>query len=212
MLQRHIMYPGERFNAYSHLFGTVLAIIGTVLLLLQSARIGSTALIVSAAIYGASLILLYGGSTLYHSIRSPRAKAVLQKFDHCAIYILIAGSYTPFALNTLPGAWGWTLFGLSWGLALFGIVQELTLGRKTRLLSLILYVLMGWLVLIAIYPLVHSLPLPGLLWLVAGGLAYSIGIYWFVNDEKIAHGHGIWHIFVLAGSILQFICVYFYVR
>lgn len=206
------MYPGERFNAYSHLFGTVLAIIGTVLLLVQSARIGSTALIVSAAIYGASLILLYGGSTLYHSIRSPRTKAVLQKFDHCAIYILIAGSYTPFALNTLSGAWGWTLFGLSWGLALFGIVQELTLGRKTRLLSLILYVLMGWLVLIAVYPLVRSLPLPGLLWLVAGGLAYSIGIYWFVNDEKINHGHGIWHIFVLAGSILQFVCVYVYVR
>lgn len=212
LLQRLIMYRGERFNAYSHLFGTLLAITGLVLLLLQSARIGDVMLITSAAIYGVSLVVLYGGSTLYHSIRAPKIKAVLQKLDHCAIYVLIAGSYTPFALNTLNGAWGWSLFGVSWGLALFGIVQELTLGRKTRLLSMILYVLMGWLVLVAVYPLLQRMPGAGLFWLVAGGLAYSIGIYWFVNDEKIRHGHGIWHLFVLTGSLCQFVCVYFFVR
>ncbi|WP_066569955.1 hemolysin III family protein [Snodgrassella sp. CFCC 13594] len=206
------MYRGERFNAYSHLIGAILAIVGTVLLLIQSAHSGNPYRIVSSAIYGASLIFLYVISTLYHSVRSTHAKGVLQKFDHCAIYILIAGSYTPFTLTTLNGGWGWSLFGVSWGLALFGIAQELTLGRKTRILSMILYVVMGWLVLIAIYPLMQRMSLPGLFWLALGGVAYSIGIYWFVNDEKIPHGHGIWHIFVLIGSIAQFICVYAYVH
>lgn len=206
------MYPGERFNAYSHLFGAILAITGTVLLLIQSAYSGNPYRIVSSAIYGASLIFLYVISTLYHSMRKQHAKSILQKFDHCAIYILIAGSYTPFTLNTLNGGWGWSLFGVSWGLALFGIIQELTLGRKTRILSMILYVVMGWQIIIAIYPLVHRLSAPGLFWLVLGGVAYSIGIYWFINDEKIRYGHGIWHLFVLAGSLAQFICVYFYVH
>ncbi|MCP2039812.1 hemolysin III [Neisseria sp. HSC-16F19] len=206
------MYYGERFNALSHLAGTALAVTGTVLLLLQAVPLGSAYLTTALAVYGASLILLYGGSALYHSIRAPRAKAWLQKFDHCAIYVLIAGTYTPFALNTLRGAWGWSLFGVSWGLALFGIVQELTLGRKTRVLSMVLYLLMGWLIVVALHPLLQALPLAGFWWLLAGGLAYSIGVYWFVNDEKIRHGHGIWHVFVLAGSALQFVCVYFYVR
>lgn len=205
------MYPGERFNAYSHLIGAALAITGTVLLIIQSAYSGNPYRIVSSAIYGASLIFLYVISTLYHSIRPERTKSILQKFDHCAIYILIAGSYTPFTLNTLNGGWGWSLFGVSWGLALFGIIQELTIGRKTRILSMILYVIMGWLIIIAIYPLVHRLSNPGLFWLVLGGVAYSIGIYWFINDEKIRYGHGIWHLFVMAGSLAQFICIYFYV-
>ncbi|WP_037588427.1 PAQR family membrane homeostasis protein TrhA [Stenoxybacter acetivorans] len=206
------MYYSERFNAYSHLIGVCLAVLGTVLLVVKSVSIGSASLIVSFAVYGASLIVLYGISTAYHCVRREHAKAVLQKFDHCAIYVLIAGSYTPFTLNTLPGAWGWSLFGASWGLALFGIVQEITLGKKTRLLSMILYVVMGWLIVAAISPLVQHLPAGGLFWLVFGGLAYSIGIYWFLNDEKIRHGHGIWHLFVLAGSAAQFMSVYFYVR
>lgn len=207
------MYVGERFNAYSHLAGTVLAVAGLVLLLLKAVATFDVYKIVSAAAYGACLIVLYAGSTVYHSVHSPKAKAVLQKVDHCAIYLLIAGSYTPFTLVSLRGAWGWSLFGVSWGLAAFGIAQELTIGRKseTRLLSLVLYVLMGWLVLVAIYPLAKSLPAEGLFWLVLGGLLYSAGIYWFVNDEKIKHGHGIWHLFVLGGSLAQFICVYFYV-
>lgn len=207
------MYIGERFNAYSHLAGAVLAITGMVLLLIKAVGTLDVYKVVSAAAYGACLIVLYVGSTIYHSVPQPKVKAVLQKIDHCAIYLLIAGSYTPFTLVTLQGAWGWSLFGVSWGLALFGIIQELTISRRSekRLLSLILYVLMGWLVLVAIYPLVKTLPPEGMFWLVLGGLLYSAGIYWFINDTKIKHGHGIWHLFVLGGSLAQFVCVYFYV-
>ena len=206
------MYTGERFNAYSHLAGTALTILGTILLLIKAAGHGTYA-VVAAAAYGSCLILLYAGSTLYHSVRRPALKRRLQQADHCAIYLLIAGSYTPFTLVTLNGAWGWSLFGVSWGLAAFGIAQELTIGHKSekRLLSMVLYVVMGWLVLVAVYPLVQRLPAAGLFWLVLGGLLYSIGIYWFVNDEKIRHGHGIWHLFVLGGSLAQFVCIYGYV-
>lgn len=204
------MYHGERFNGLSHLLGTLLAIAGLAVLVTRASLQGDPWKIVSFSLYGASLVLLYLVSTLYHSVRG-RAKTVLQKCDHLAIYLLIAGSYTPFALVTLRGAWGWTLFGVSWGLAAFGIIQELTIGRRTRLLSMLLYVVMGWLVLIAVRPLISSLPAAGLVWLTMGGLFYSIGIYWFINDEKIRHGHGIWHIFVLLGSLCQFVCVFWYV-
>ncbi|MBV8047616.1 MAG: hemolysin III family protein [Paludibacterium sp.] len=204
------MYHGERFNGISHLVGTLLAITGLAVLVTRAGMEGDPWKVVSFSLYGSTLVILYLVSTLYHSVRG-RAKAILQKCDHTAIYLLIAGSYTPFALVTLRGPWGWTLFGLSWGLALFGIVQELTIGRRTRLLSMILYVLMGWMVLIAMRPLVSSLATAGLVWLALGGVFYSIGIYWFVNDEKIRHGHGIWHLFVLAGSLCQFVCVMFYV-
>lgn len=207
------MYVGERFNAYSHLVGSLLTVTGLVFLLVKAVETMDMYKIVSAAAYGSCLIILYAGSTVYHSVSRPKAKAVLQKIDHCAIYLLIAGSYTPFTLVSLHGAWGWSLFGVSWGLALFGIIQELTIGRKSekRRLSMFLYVLMGWLVLVAIYPLTKSLPAEGLFWLVLGGLLYSAGIYWFINDDKIKHAHGIWHLFVLGGSLAQFICVYFYV-
>lgn len=204
------MYHGERFNGISHLIGTLLAMTGLAVLVTRAGIEGDPWKVVSFSLYGATLVILYLVSTLYHSVRG-RTKAILQKCDHSAIYLLIAGSYTPFALVTLRGIWGWTLFGLSWGLALFGIAQELTLGRRTRLLSMILYVLMGWMVLVAIKPLVLTLATPGLIWLALGGVFYSVGIYWFLNDEKIRHGHGIWHLFVLAGSISQFVCVLLYV-
>jgi hemolysin III len=204
------MYLGERFNGISHLIGTVLAIAGLAVLVTIAGLQHDPWKVVSFSLYGTTLVILYLISTLYHSVRG-RAKAVLQKCDHSAIYLLIAGSYTPFALVTLRGAWGWTLFGLSWGLALFGIVQELTLGRRTRILSMILYVLMGWLVLVAIVPLVKALSTGGLIWLALGGVLYSVGIYWFINDEKIRHGHGIWHLFVLGGSLCQFLSVLLYV-
>ena len=206
------MYHGERFNAYSHLGGAVLAVVATVLLVTKSIGQGQLA-VIAASVYGTTLVFLYVVSTLYHSIRRQLAKAVLQKFDHCAIYLLIAGSYTPFTLITLNGPWGWSLFGVSWGLAVFGIIQELTIGLRspTRWLSMVIYVLMGWLVLVAVMPLVRGLDAWGLFWLVAGGIAYSGGIYWFIKDTKIKHGHGIWHIFVLLGSLFQFLCIYFYV-
>jgi hemolysin III len=204
------MYYGERFNGVSHLVGAVLSVVGLVALVWSASLQGDPWKIVSFSLYGATLVSLYLISTLYHSVKG-RAKAVLQKFDHSAIYLLIAGSYTPYCLVTLRGPWGWTLFGISWGLAVFGIVQEVTLGRRTRVLSMILYVMMGWLVLVAIKPLVAALSTPGLMWLAAGGIIYSIGIYWFLNDEKIRHGHGIWHLFVLGGSLCQFVSVYWFV-
>ncbi|WP_293761326.1 hemolysin III family protein [uncultured Aquitalea sp.] len=204
------MYYGERFNGWSHLAGTLLAVGALVWLVVVAALQGDPWKIVSFSLYGGTLVLLYLVSTLYHSVKG-RAKAILQKCDHSAIYLLIAGSYTPFSLVTLQGPWGWTLFGLVWGLALFGIVQELTLGRRTRVLSMILYVVMGWLVLVAIVPLVERLEPWGLFWLALGGVIYSVGIYWFINDEKIRHGHGIWHLFVLAGSACQFVSVMGYV-
>ena len=207
------MYHGERFNAYSHLAGFLLAVAALVLMLVKAVESADGYRIAGALTYGVCLLLLYLGSTLYHSIPQPKAKAILQKVDHCMIYLLIAGSYTPFTLITLQGGWGWSLFGVSWGLALLGIVQELTIGRKSekRLLSMVIYVLMGWLIVVAVWPLIQSLSAGGLFWLVLGGVLYSAGIYWFINDTTIRHGHGIWHLFVLAGSLTQFISIYFYV-
>lgn len=204
------MYYGERFNSISHLCGAVLAAIGATLLIVPAARLGDPWKIVSFSIYGAMLLALYVGSTLYHSARGP-AKDMLRKFDHCAIYLLIAGSYTPFVLVTLRGAWGWSLFGAVWGLAVLGIVQEIWFAKGARLLSLAIYVLMGWLALVAITPLISALTLAGFGWLAAGGLLYTAGIIFYVRDEKIRHGHGIWHLFVLGGSTCHYFAVLLYV-
>ena len=204
------MYYGEKFNSISHLAGAVLAAIGSVLLIVLAARLGDAWKIVSVSIYGAMLLALYVGSTLYHSVRGP-AKDVLRKFDHCAIYLLIAGTYTPFVLVTLRGPWGWSLFGAVWGLALAGIVQEIWFAKGARLLSLAIYVLMGWLALIAIVPLISALTVAGFAWLAAGGLLYTIGIIFYVYDERMRHGHGIWHLFVLGGSACHYFAVLLYV-
>ena len=205
------MHVGERFNSVTHLVGTVLSVAGLATLVTMASLERDPYKIVSFAVYGAMLLTLYAISTLYHWVRSPRLKAVLQKCDHSAIYLLIAGSYTPFTLVTLRGPWGWSLFGVSWGLAALGIVQELTLGRRTRSVSMVIYVMMGWLALVAIRPLVTALPPAGTAWLLAGGLIYSAGIYFFINDERIRHGHGIWHLFVLGGSLCQFVSIARYV-
>lgn len=204
------MYAGERFNGYSHLVGAILAVGGMAALVTYSALYHDVWKVVSSAIYGTTLVLLYVISTLYHSVRG-RAKGVLQRLDHCAIYLLIAGSYTPFALVTLRGPWGWTLFGVNWALAVIGIVQELWIGKRTRVFSLIIYVVMGWLVLGAFQPLMAALPAPGLYWLSAGGALYTVGILFFVFDEKVRHFHGIWHLFVLAASTCQFVSIFWYV-
>lgn len=205
------MYHGEKLNSLTHLAGLALSVAGLSILVTLAVAQGNPWKLVGFAIFGSSLVLLYGSSTIYHSVRSPRAKAILRKLDHNAIYILIAGTYTPIALVTLRGPWGWTLFGLSWGLALFGIAQELTLGRRTRRLSMILYVLMGWLVLIAIKPLFAAMPMAGIAWLALGGVVYSLGIYFYLNDARVKHYHGIWHLFVLGGSFCHFMCILLYV-
>ncbi|QYY27807.1 MULTISPECIES: PAQR family membrane homeostasis protein TrhA [Cupriavidus] len=204
------MYRGERFNGYSHLAGAILAAAGMAVLVTSSALYHDAWKVVSSVVYGTTLVLLYTISTLYHSLRGP-AKNVFQRLDYCAIYLLIAGSYTPFALVTLRGTWGWTLFGINWGLAVIGIVQELWIGRRTRVLSLLIYVVMGWLVVIAFQPLAAALPAAGLWWLVAGGALYTAGIGFFLFDEKVKHFHGIWHLFVLAGSACQFVSILGYV-
>lgn len=204
------MYHGEKFNSISHLLGAALAAVGSVVLIMFAVRLGDPWKIVSFSVYGAMLITLYITSTLYHSVRG-RAKDVLRKFDHCAIYLLIAGSYTPFTLVSLRGAWGWSLFGAVWGLALLGIVQEIWLAKGARILSLVIYILMGWLAVIAIAPLISALTWDGFIWLAAGGLFYTVGIIFYATDEKLRHGHGVWHLFVLGGSACHYFAVLLYV-
>jgi len=204
------MYRGERFNSITHLVGAVLATAGGILLIVLGAQAGDPWKIVSFSIYGAMLLCLYLASTLYHSLRG-RAKRIWCKFDHCAIYLLIAGSYTPFALVSLRGAWGWSLFGSVWGLAILGIVQEIWLAKGLRIFSLILYVLMGWLAIVAVFPLIHALSWAGFLWLAAGGVVYTVGIAFYATDERWRYGHGVWHLFVLGGSACHYVAVLRYV-
>ena len=204
------MVAGERFNSISHLVGTVLALVGASVLITQSALQADPWKIVAFSVYGAMLIALYLASTLYHALRG-RAKAVFKKLDHCSIYLLIAGSYTPFALVSLRGPWGWSLLGAVWTLAVLGIVQEIWLAHGERVLSLVIYVLMGWLALVAVVPLWQALTPAGFAWLAAGGACYTLGIAFYATDHKLRHGHGIWHLFVLAGSTCHFITMALYV-
>ncbi|MBI6897736.1 hemolysin III family protein [Pseudomonas putida] len=204
------MYHGERFNAWTHLVGAVLACIGAVWLIVVAGLQGDPWKIVSFSIYGFTLLLLYSISTLYHSTRG-RAKRIMRKLDHLSIYLLIAGSYTPFCLVSLRGPWGWSLFGVVWGLALIGMLQEIKPRSEARILSIVIYALMGWIVLVAVKPLLHSLGGAGFAWLAAGGVFYTVGIIFFAFDSRFRHWHGIWHLFVIAGSLMHFVAVFFYV-
>ena len=204
------MYHGERFNSISHLMGAALALIGMVLLVGFAAAQGDPWKIVSFSIYGVSLFLLYSLSTLYHSLRG-RAKEIFRKLDHVAIYLLIAGTYTPFTLVTLRGAWGWTLFAIIWGLAILGIIVDSRHKDGSRVIQMVIYLLMGWLILIAMKPLVQALSTGALVLLVLGGVFYTSGIIFYAMDKRMKHAHGIWHLFVLAGSISHYLAVLFYI-
>ena len=204
------MYHGERFNAWTHLCGALLALTGAIWLIVVAVAGGDVLKTVSVAVYGATLVMLYSISTIYHSVRG-RVKRVLRKLDHLSIYLLIAGSYTPFCLISLRGAWGWWLFGIVWALAVIGMLQEIKPRSEARILSLVIYAVMGWIVLVAIEPLLASLGLAGFLWLAAGGVFYTVGIIFFAFDERFRHWHGIWHLFVIAGSLMHFIAILFYV-
>lgn len=204
------MYYGERFNAWSHLIGAVLALVGAIWLMVMATLQGDLWKIISMAVYGVTLVTLYSASTVYHSVRG-RAKAIMQKVDHFSIYLLIAGSYTPFCLVTLRGPWGWTLFGIVWALAVIGILQEIKPRSEARIMSIVIYALMGWIVLVAVKPLVAALGTAGFTWLAAGGALYTIGILFFAYDTRFRHWHGIWHLFVIAGSLLHFVAICFYV-
>jgi len=204
------MYHGEKLNAWTHLTGGVLALIGSVWLLVVAALSGDLAKIVGVAIYGLTLVLLYSISTLYHSLRG-RAKVIMRKLDHLSIYLLIAGSYTPFCLVTLRGSWGWWLFGIVWGLAVIGMLQEIKPRSEARVLSVVIYAVMGWIVLVAVKPLLAALGGAGFTWLVAGGVLYTVGIIFYAYDQRFRHWHGIWHLFVMAGSLLHFVAIAGYV-
>jgi hemolysin III len=203
------MYHGEKLNAWTHLVGAVLSLLGAIWLVLLASESGDIWKIVSVAIYGFSLVVLYSASTIYHSVRGPLKKP-LQKLDHLSIYLLIAGSYTPFCLVTLRGPWGWSLFGTVWGLALIGMLQEIKPRSEARIMSLVIYALMGWIVLVAVKPLLAGLGCAGFAWLASGGVLYTVGIYFFANDSRF-HWHGIWHLFVMAGSLLHFVAIGWYV-
>lgn len=205
------MYQGERFNGISHLLGAVGALVGAVVLVTLAAQQGDGLKVVSFSVYGATLFLLYLSSTLYHSIKGEQRKARFRRLDHFAIYLLIAGSYTPFTLVTLRGVWGWSIFGIVWGLALLGIVVDSLPNRGRRILPVVIYLLMGWLVLVSLKPLLAALPMAGFWWLLAGGVCYSGGVVFYAFDRRIPHGHGIWHLCVLAGSVCHYLAIFFYV-
>jgi len=200
----------EKINIISHTSGFILSIVAFVLLVMHASLHGDVWQIVSFSIFGASLIILYGASTLYHSAKNPLLRNKLNIIDHASIYVLIAGTYTPFTLVTLKGTIGWVIFGISWGLALTGIILKLFFTGKYDLISTIMYVFMGWVIVFAIKPLIHHLPLEGLLWLFAGGISYTIGaILYSIN--KIKFNHAIFHMLVLIGSFCHFVSVFFYV-
>ena len=204
------MYHGERFNAWTHLVGALMSVVGVMVLIVMTIRMGDPWKIVSVSVFGATLILLYSASTLYHSLRG-RAKLILRKLDHLSIYLLIAGTYTPFCLVTLRGAWGWTLFGVVWGLAVIGMLQEIKPRSEARIMSLVIYAVMGWVVVIAIKPLLERIETAGFVWLAAGGLLYTIGIVFYAFDSRFRHWHGIWHLFVVGGSLAHYVAIAFYV-
>ena len=204
------MYYGERFNSITHAVGAALAAVGGVSLITIAARSGEYLKIISFSIYAATLFALYFTSALYHSLQGP-AKDVLRRLDHCAIYLLIAGTYTPFTLVSLRGTWGWSLFGVVWGLAVAGVLQELWYAKGARLTSLLIYVVMGWVGVIAAKPLINALTMDGFWWLAAGGALYTGGIAFYATDHKWRHGHGVWHLFVLGGSMCHFGAVLLYV-
>lgn len=206
------MPHGEKLNIYTHLFGALLALGGMVFLIVHSSIYQDVWKIVSVSIYGAALFILYLVSTLYHLQKPGRSKEIFQVLDHCAIYLLIAASYTPYTLVSLSGGWGWSLFGVSWGLCVIGIIQEIWIGRRTQILSMTIYLVMGWLILIAAKPLSLGLSSAGIFWLGLGGVIYTAGVVFFLLDEKYKHFHGIWHLFVIGGSVCQYFSILFYVN
>jgi len=205
------MYPGERLNGYSHLLGLLLALAATALLLAKTLPTGDAAQIAGALVFSLSAVVLYAASTLFHSTRGPR-KRFWERVDHCAIYLLIAGTYTPFALVTLHGLWGWLLMVAVWGAAFFGIGRELLqAGSAASKPPLALYIAMGWLGVLAAVPLAARLDSGGLAWLLAGGVLYTVGTVFYRNRRGFRHAHGTWHLFVLAGTASHYVCVGWFV-
>ena len=204
------MHEGEKFNFITHLIGSVAALIGLIALVIATVDRGEILALISVTVYGTSLVLLYVCSTLNHSLKG-KAKHLFQKLDFLAIYLLIAGTYTPFSLITLRDSWGWAILSLVWGLAVVGIYLEFKPSSGNRIRPLFLYLIMGWTILLAVKPLQQAIGWAGFGWLLLGGLFYTLGIVFYVFDSKVKHFHGIWHLGVLAGSATQYITVYYFV-
>lgn len=211
MLDARPQSLGEEIaNAITHGVGLALSLAGLAFLVVAAARTGDAWRIIAASVYGATLVLLYATSTLYHALPGRRGKEVFRRLDHAAIYLLIAGTYTPFVLGPLRGGWGWSLFAVVWTLAVTGVVLKSVFGVRFNALSTIVYVVMGWLVIVAAGPLIAHVPLVGLQWLVAGGLLYTLGVLFFALDNRVRYSHAVWHLFVLAGSVAHFWAVAHY--
>jgi hemolysin III len=200
----------ELANGITHGVGLVLSILGLIALVVLSVMRGNAWHIAGCTTFGVTMVLLYAASTLYHTFHTPRLKRILKILDHTAIYLLIAGTYTPFTLVNLRGFWGWTLFSLVWGLSVFGILWKLFHIGRFQIVSTLVYVGMGWLALIAIKPLMSAVPPTGMVWLVAGGLFYTVGVLFFAM-KRVPYNHAIWHVFVMAGSICHYFAVVLYV-
>jgi len=213
MDEKHLTYYSateEKLNVLTHAIGLVLSIVAFILLILHANEMGTAKHIVSFTIFGVSLIVLYSASTFYHYFQQPHIRRKLNILDHAAIYILIAGTYTPFCLVTLQGWLGWTIFGITWGIAILGIILKLFYTGRFDKASTIAYIAMGWIIIFAVKPLIANLPLNGLYWLLAGGVFYTIGAVLY-SIQKLKFNHAIFHVFVLFGSFSHFMAVYFYV-
>jgi len=200
----------EIANSISHGIGLLATLGGTPFLIMHAARYGDAGFFVGTSLFSATIILLYLASTLYHALPMGKAKRVFRVIEHSAIFLLIAGTYTPFTLGVLSGAWGWTLFGVVWGLAAIGVALKVFNKASHPIVSTGLYLLMGWLIVIAVDPLFAKVPASGLLWLIAGGLSYTAGVAFFATDSRLRYGYLIWHLFVIAGTVCHYFAVLWY--
>ena len=197
----------ELANSISHGVGAIFAVIAAPILIVSAVQQGDIYSIVGSSIFATTMIMLYLASTLYHALPFKRVTGTFQILDHIAIFLFIAGTYTPFALGVLRGAWGWTIFGLVWSIALAGIIMKLVFGAKYPKISTAIYLSMGWIAIIAIKPLIDSVLPWGMFWIISGGVAYTVGVIFFIIDTRLPYSHFVWHLFVLLGTVFHFIAV-----
>ena len=197
----------ELANSISHGVGAIFAVIAAPILIVSAVQQGDIYSIVGSSIFATTMIMLYLASTLYHALPFKRVTGTFQILDHIAIFLFIAGTYTPFALGVLRGAWGWTIFGLVWSIALAGIIMKLVFGAKYPKISTAIYLSMGWIAIIAIKPLIDSVLPWGMFWIISGGVAYTVGVIFFIIDTRLPYAHFVWHLFVLLGTVFHFIAV-----
>ncbi len=210
-LKNRLQTVGEEVaNSISHGIGLLAAIAATPFMVVRAVQLGDPAFVVGVSIFCATMIVLYLASSVYHMLPQGRAKRVCKDIDHSAIYLLIAGTYTPFTLGALNGPWGWTLFGIVWALAAFGVLMKSMRRLSHPVLSVGLYLIMGWIILVAMHPLTQEVPAAGIAWLAAGGASYTLGIVFYVLDTRFKFAHFVWHLFVLGGTLCHFVSVFGY--